>query len=220
MKNQWVLAVGAGLFLLISAHLVSAVAEEELGLIPADTPPPQPAWSDEVDFLDLRIAYGRRKDFGTRCESGPKLRDIQQAYTDENHAQVLALTEKCLAQCPVHIASHLFRAISSREVGQNEQGQTHARWFEGLIQSILNSGDGKTAETAYETISVEEEYETLNYLGLRPIGQALMGQIDVFTVEDEEGNESTVYFNPSWHFIRMFDMFNISGRSEAAGGEE
>jgi hypothetical protein len=56
------------------------------------------------------------------------------------------------------------------------------------IIEILNSGDGKTAQTAYEVFSIEEEYQLLDYLKSNPSIQMLSiieGQtFDVFLVND------------------------------------
>lgn len=41
------------------------------------------------------------------------------------------------------------------------------------ITRIINSGNGKTIETAYKVNSVDEEYELLRYLNLKPIMQKL-----------------------------------------------
>lgn len=36
------------------------------------------------------------------------------------------------------------------------------------ILKILNTGDGKTAKTAYKVYSIQEEYDILEYLKLQP----------------------------------------------------
>ncbi len=41
------------------------------------------------------------------------------------------------------------------------------------VDKILNSGDGKTITTAYKVNSVEEEYDLLRHLKLKPIMQKL-----------------------------------------------
>lgn len=41
------------------------------------------------------------------------------------------------------------------------------------INKILKSGDGKTIQTAYIVNSVDEEYDVLRHLNLKPISQKL-----------------------------------------------
>ena len=75
-----------------------------------------------------------------------------------------------------------------------------------LTQSILDSGDGKTPETPYVTISVLEEDAALARLGLEKRSQALVSSpamLDLVTAADQTGNITSIYFNPSWHFIRL-----------------
>ncbi len=64
------------------------------------------------------------------------------------------------------------------------------------IAQILNSGDGKSCNTAFKVSSIEEEYQVLKYLKLNPRMQMLIlfeGQYyDALMV-----GESVVYFKIS-----------------------
>ncbi len=68
-----------------------------------------------------------------------------------------------------------------------------------ILQSILTSGDGKTADTAWFTVSTTEEYFVLRQLGLSPKSQALVKQgghsFDKMTVVGQDGKETTLWFN-------------------------
>lgn len=71
---------------------------------------------------------------------------------------------------------------------------------DGLLNSIKSSVDGKSPQTAFEVISVNEEYGLIRSLNLRPIGQALAMDnghfYDAMKVVDPQTNqESTLYFN-------------------------
>lgn len=61
------------------------------------------------------------------------------------------------------------------------------------ITDILNTGDGKTAKTAYEVYNIEEEYKILEHLKLNPKVQMLSiidGQYyDILVV-----GETQIYF--------------------------
>ncbi len=70
----------------------------------------------------------------------------------------------------------------------------------GILRSIADSGDGKTAKTAFFTVDPSEEYVFLALvLGLRPKGQALAHveghDFDKMTAADEAGKEQVVWFN-------------------------
>ena len=97
------------------------------------------------------------------------------------------------------------RAFAFHNLGQTAKGKPHYDWFQGLIQSIRASGDGKSAETAYVTISVPEEYSVLSFLGLKIKSRGTTRDPirDQFIVIDETGEEIHVWFNPAAHFARM-----------------
>ena len=77
------------------------------------------------------------------------------------------------------------------------------------MDSIAASRDGRTAATAYTTISVAEGYDVMYLLGIRAKQRSIVngddGYIvtDVFTFEDEHGNELRLHFSPRAHFARL-----------------
>lgn len=91
------------------------------------------------------------------------------------------------------------------ELERPAESKVHELWFRGLISSVLESGDGRTPETAYVTISVPEEYAVVAAFGLRSVSQSLVAEpaVDAITVEDQNGERSTIYFNPAAHFERL-----------------
>jgi hypothetical protein len=74
----------------------------------------------------------------------------------------------------------------------------HGAVRNALINSIINSGDGKSPETAMYVIGVAEEYETLQELGLTQESQRQEQKnnrhYDVFAARDSTGEKRDVYF--------------------------
>lgn len=74
----------------------------------------------------------------------------------------------------------------------------HGAVKNALVKSIVNSGDGKSPETAMYVIGVAEEYEALQELGLTQESQRLEQKnnrhYDVFAVRDSTGEKRDVYF--------------------------
>lgn len=166
-------------------------------------------WSRLPDFDELRKEIGWRKDFREICEDSRLIKEIRGAFEGKNFERVIHLSESYLLRCPVDIHTHYFRAIAFLETGRAAEGKPHYDWFEGLIRSILASGDGKSPETAYVTISISEEYAALSYLRLKPKQQGLVSnpsKRDHFVVEDESGKRSELWFNPAAHFARLDDL--------------
>lgn len=116
----------------------------------------------------------------------------------------LAASRVWLTTCPIDIDAHFISAVALSELGRSEESKEHVRWFRGLVDSVLASGDGRTPATAYVVVSVSEEYAVLRALRLRHRSQAVTTEgIDVMSVETETGRATTVYFNPAAHFRRM-----------------
>jgi hypothetical protein len=94
---------------------------------------------------------------------------------------------------------HLLAAMVYRKMEQTEE-MTHERAIvDHIIESIKNSGDGKSKETAYFTVSVPEEYFFMRVvMGATPKSQALVNDkghvYDQITVTTRAGKEDTVWF--------------------------
>ena len=69
-------------------------------------------------------------------------------------------------------------AVADRELGDTGKADFHRAVLNGLIDSILKSGDGKSPKTAWVVISVHEEYVVLQVLGFKPSQQSLLHQDD------------------------------------------
>ena len=91
-------------------------------------------------------------------------------------------------------------AVAYRESGNTEKFDFHKAVYLGLVNSILDSGDGKSAKTAYIVIDVAEEYALLRALGLDRGSQALRTEgghkYDLLTVTDPKNNDKKeIWFN-------------------------
>jgi len=87
-----------------------------------------------------------------------------------------------------------------RKMGKDESADKERTIVSAIVASILDSGDGKSAKTAWFTVDPSEEYFVINVvLGLQPKGQALVQQdghaFDKMTVVDDKGTELTLWFN-------------------------
>jgi len=69
------------------------------------------------------------------------------------------------------IGRYADRAI--RMERNREARRAHAV-FIGLVRSVLGSGDGKSLETAFVVIAIDEEYAVMAALSLRLVSQALV----------------------------------------------
>jgi hypothetical protein len=105
-----------------------------------------------------------------------------------------------LEDCFVAVIYHLWVAVILKAKGNPEMEQWHVTFANGLINSIFESGDGKTPETAFRVISTMEEYLVLNLMKVRHSQQALIRHAgkayDRFTISESDPAQY-VYFDVS-----------------------
>lgn len=192
-------------------------------LIPHDVPPPIVELTEDVDFTSLRYTFGRRKDFNKRCELDRPLNKWADAEQAKNFLLAYDVILQFLMQCPVDGRAHLWAISSLNGLGDTQKAEQHKRWARGLFRSIINKGDGNTPQTAYETISIAEEYYALGLWRLKRVRQQTVqgpfGLLDLLVVEPitEPGPQSSIYFNPRLHFVRLAAEFANTNQSIPSG---
>ncbi len=114
----------------------------------------------------------------------------------------------------VDIDAHLAAAYANKLLGDAGSEQLHRSIAQGLLASILKSGDGKTAATAWKVIAVEEEYEILRAGRLRPSSQAETPAnghwYDKLTALDAKDAKVTLYFNIDLVHEREIKAFGLT----------
>ena len=152
-----------------------------------------------VDFAALRLAYADNppKDSGTDPDAS---KAMFAALRDKNYGKALEHAEKIMKANYVDINAHMVAAMAYKEKNDSEKQKFHRYVAEGLIKSILSSGDGKSQKTALTVISTSEEYVILRVYGLMPASQALQSanghHYDRLDAVNPKTNEKvTLYFN-------------------------
>jgi len=202
----WATAVLATI--VIAGSLLGCARPAAPPVPPSAKQPGVPDLSVPTDFGRLRTEYGDRKDFFDICERRRPLKRLAELVDQKRWDEVLTVSDPWLQQCPVDIDAHFVKAIALKELGRAPESEDHIRWFRGLADSILASGDGRTPQTAFVVISVPEEYSMLRVLRMRLKSQALTsGGIDALSVENGQGVTGIIYFNPAAHFRRMPELF-------------
>jgi hypothetical protein len=128
----------------------------------------------------------------------------------DNWSEALNIGLSWLESCPVDLRIHFYTAISLSELDRESDAEVHLSWVNGLMGSVLESGDGRAPDTAFVTISIYESYDVIYLSRFTPVEQALIqGEVtvDAHTVRSEDGDEFVIYFNPAAHFSRLIRMF-------------
>jgi hypothetical protein len=153
----------------------------------------------ELDFTAFRMASADR--LAKADAADPKLRKkMFDALHNDQWAAVIETGNQVLAQNFLDIDAHMFVAQAYEKSGEPEKAKLHRTMGNGLIKSILASGNGRSLETAFVVISVDEEYAVLKHYRLRSEKQALVHagehSYDVLTAQTGDTHqEATVYFN-------------------------
>jgi hypothetical protein len=152
-----------------------------------------------LDFTELRFTYTETAEYNPYNSSSDERQKMFTAISAKQYDQVLASAEIILAKNFVDLNGHFGAFVANRELGNTQKASLHKFIFEGLIHSIRHSGDGKSPETAFVVISVDEEYVLLNWLGARATGQELVHQnghsFDLMKAVDKTNAAMSYYFN-------------------------
>lgn len=151
-----------------------------------------------VDFTELRLAFFESSNYNPYS---PMLtyRPLWGALAQNNYAEAIKIAQSVFEKNFIEVNANMVAHIAYRETGDTERAAFHRFMADGLLASIKSTKDGKTPETAYEVISVSEEYGLMRSLELRPFKQSLIQDkghfFDALVVRDKTNQESTVYFN-------------------------
>lgn len=185
---------------LLSFSLIGALLTVSLA---AQDPAPAQAERD----ARAKVATGQRLAYANSAEYNPydtTNRDFQKRAAalleKSDFAGAIAECQQGLATAKFDINLRIILAAAYRDSGDLPNAdKTRQEWM-SLVDSILNSGDGRAFATAFKVIAVDEEYAVLRVLGLRVMDQALVNhegsQFDQLHVkEPKSGKELVLYFN-------------------------
>jgi hypothetical protein len=163
-----------------------------------------------VDFKQLRFSYMESPERHQAKDTDEQRRDMFKSLSGKDYKKAIADAEVVLAEEYVDMDGHFVEYIAYRELHEAEKSNFHQSVFRSLLQSITDSGDGKSAQTAYVVISTHEEYVVLNALGLKPGQQSLHHEdghnYDVLKATDPKSNATvTLYFNVDIPFKHYMD---------------
>lgn len=169
--------------------------------------PAQPApWPAEREER-ARKATEQRLAYAVSPEYNPydsKNRDFQKSASElldrGKFPEAIAAARKGLEVARYDIDLLVLLAAAYRESGDiANANQTRERWM-ALVDSILRSGSGRDFATAFQVISVDEEYAVMRILGLQSEHQSLVAnggsEFDVITAKNPRtGAVVELHFN-------------------------
>jgi hypothetical protein len=163
----------------------------------------------DIDYTDFRNSFLESKQFGKKGTNYDSLK--RQVYTEiknKNYNEVLRLTKSMLNIDYTSMFAHKYLQQTYKILGDTINRNKYHNIEFGLLYSITRSGDGKTCETGWHVIQIEEEYFILNMLGAdfqkQSISSSDKNTCDKMVVKTEDGEIKTFYFEAN----KVFEMEN------------
>lgn len=126
--------------------------------------------------------------------------ELTAAFDRSDLPGVVDVTSKMLATDQADIRAHMLRAIALRKMQRVAEADFHRSVAMGLIKSIMQTGDGRGARSAWTVFRVKEGYEVIKVLGCIVESQALSSdgdrRLDILEARRvREGGTIRVYFD-------------------------
>jgi hypothetical protein len=149
-----------------------------------------------VDYRALRDAYSASPAYQPY---GVEARDeMRKAFAAKDCPNTIKHGEKVLNEIYIDVLTHLLTANCLRKGNDEAKADFHRAIGRSLLDSIAASGDGKSPQTAFIVVTIDEEYDLLGMRGLTMKSQALVHtgghSFDQMSVVAEDGTTSTLFF--------------------------
>ncbi|MFA5422394.1 MAG: DUF4919 domain-containing protein [Phycisphaerae bacterium] len=175
---------------------------------------------DEISiqaFTKLRMEYAGRPDYNpdSGWDDRKKVFELSKAGEKE---QALAMCESRIKDCPIDSEVYIVRALILRGRGDFQGYVKNKLIYQGLVASIVSSGDGFSPATAIKVVCVSEEYALLNELGAELKQQELVSSeqrvYDKMTCEIS-GKEVSFFFDVTLIFEARAKLMGLVDSDES-----
>jgi hypothetical protein len=204
-------------------RLVACFALLTAALALAQTPPPADAprpsdyaslvaraqAGEHVDFQRLRLAWMESPERKAAQDTGKEEEAMVAAINARDFATALKNADAVVASRFINLDGHFAAYVANQELHREDRAAFHRAIFSGLLDSIFDSGDGKSPQTAWVVIDVQEEYVVLRVLGLAPSKQSVVHEGErafdrMECTNRKTGEAVTLYFDvtiPMKHYL-------------------
>jgi hypothetical protein len=151
-----------------------------------------------VDWQALRFAYAGTADFDPfGAQTVTTRQKMFEAFQAGKFSDAIEEAKHLIDRAYVDVDAHVICDLAYQKLGDPAQAKPHHEAALGLLNSI-RTGNGRTPETSYTVISVNEEYAMLHVLGLLRTEQNLIRDhghaYDKLDVVDRDGKQQSFYF--------------------------
>ena len=161
------------------------------------------------DFRDSFLESEQSKVAGEKTAVLDSLRKtMHELMKKAKYTDIVAIAKKMLSIDYTDIEAHKILQQTYKILRDAANQQKYHDIEFGLLNSIVNNGDGKTSQTAWPVIQVTEEYFILEMLGAKLLKQSIdsNGPCDRMEVQTDEGKK--VYY---FEISKVFKGYNKRG---------
>ncbi|MDD5091760.1 MAG: DUF4919 domain-containing protein [Candidatus Wallbacteria bacterium] len=154
-----------------------------------------------TDFHNLRMEYAGSEFYRPYSRDEDHARELDSALSSGDWSSVVKAADLLLRDNYLDIEAHSAASIAFGELGDQAKAEHHKIFYQGLIESILSSGDGTGFHTAFVVTDVREEFVVIEILGLTVLTQDLVmdidnRQYDIYEFQDRRsGKSGRIFFN-------------------------
>jgi hypothetical protein len=154
---------------------------------------------EKAAYNEIRMSYTKTSEYSP-YRSPAVIEDMIKLLNANKNEEVIKLTKANIQNYFAELDFHYY-AIAAYKNLKNENGYNWHRYvLNRLIDSIYDSGDGKSPKTAFVVIAVREEYSFMGLTGTENGSQSLIQQdghsYDMFEVTKSETYKGKkIYFN-------------------------
>lgn len=164
----------------------------------------------EVDYKDFRFSFIESEQFKVAYKQHAVFDSLKKEMylqmSKKNYQEIINITKGMLSIDYTSMLAHKILQQTYKITGDTVNKKKYHDIEFGLLNSIVKNGDGKTCETAWPVIQIEEEYFILDILGAELQKQSIennKGLCDKMAVK-VDGEKKTYYFETS----KVFEGYN------------
>lgn len=166
-----------------------------------------------IDYKAFRFSFIESKQFILARKQSSILdslkRDMYDQMSKSDYQKIIKVTKEMLSIDYTCLIAHKILRQTYKIIGDTINAKKYKAIQFGLLHSITDNGNGKSCETAWQVIQIEEEYFMLNMMDAKLLKQSICnkkGLYDKLEVNTDEGNK-TYYFETS----KVFEGYNKLG---------
>jgi hypothetical protein len=171
------------------------------------------AGQTSINYTEFRESFLDSEQFKAAGKQIPDLstlrKEMHELMRKSKYAEIIDITKKMLSIDYTDIEAHKILHQTYKILGDMPNSKKYHDVEFGLLNSIIKKGDGKTCQTAWPVIQINEEYFILEMLGAKLQKQSVDntgGACDKMEVQTDQGK--TVYY---FEISKVFKGYNKQG---------